>query len=235
MSSIFAPENLSISEVILRVEGSDVDFEDAVEIADVLGSAADGLRWSRQSNPLVAAQRQFWIVEADASTPSGSIRVTVNLAEPALAAEDVARMEAFIARLDAVQPAIKAALAKTLNASDARALSHTIQDIHVGLDTRYWTQLFGRDTQPDTFTAADIVAACKCVALQFNLPGVPRDYVGGTHEAQLDFRFLVDQLIEDDEQAENYLRFGARYDVTDQVIVVRASLDGEIVDIVIES
>jgi hypothetical protein len=231
MSPIFSPNELIISEMILRVDGDMIDFEDSLEIADVSGSAADGLRWSRHTDRLVLAQRQFWIIEADAQTPSGSIRVTVNVAEPELSAADIARMKAFIERLDSMHPAIT----KTLHAPEPSVLRGLMFDLHAGLVPYYWTELFGRDTQSDSITAADILAACKCVALQFNLPGVPRDYIAGTHEAQLDFRFLVDQLAEGDEQGDNYLRFDAQYDVTDQVIVVRASLNGDVLDIVLES
>jgi hypothetical protein len=239
MSSIFAPENLTISEMILRVEGGGVDFgdpfEDVSEITGIAGSTADGLRWSRQLDRLVATQRQFWIVDADARTPSGLIRITVNVAVPELSAADIARIEAFIMRLDAMQPAIEAALAKTLHRPQPNALRNLISDLQAGLDPHYWTQLFRRDTQPDTITAADVLAACRCVSLIFNLPGVPSEYIGGTHEAQLDFRFLVDRLAKGDEQADDYITFDDRYDVTGQVIVVRASMDGEIVDIALES
>jgi hypothetical protein len=235
MSPIFSPENLTISEMILRIDGDMIDFEDGSEIEDVAGSAIDGLRWSRQIDRLVAARRQFWIVDADARTQSGPIRVTVNVAAPVLSAVDIARIDAFIAQLDAMQPAIEATLAKTLHEPQPNVLRGLIVDLHGGLDPHYWTQLFGQDRQPDAVTGADIFAACRCVALQFNLPGVPRDYIGGTHEVQLDLRFLVDHLAKGDKQADDYLSFGDRYDVSGQVITVRASLDGEIVDISIES
>jgi hypothetical protein len=239
MSSIFAPENLTISEMILRVEGGGIDFgdpfEDVSEITSIAGSSADGLRWSRQTNVLVSPQRQFWIVDADARTPSGLIRVTVNVAAPALAAADIARIEAFIVRLDAMQPAIEAALTKTLHEPQPNQLRDLICDMQAGLDPHYWTQLFGKDAQPENITAADVLAASRCVALNFNLPGIPRGYNGGEYEVQFDFRFLVDHLAKGDEQADDYLVFDARYDVTGQVIVVRANMDGEILDIVLES
>jgi hypothetical protein len=235
MSSIFVPENVTVSEIILRVEGGDNPFEDVSEITGIAGSTADGLRWSRQLDRLVATQRQFWIVDADARTPTGLIRVTVNVALPELSAADIARMEAFIVRLDAMQPAIEAALTKTLHVSQPNALRDLISDLQAGLDPHYWTQLFRPGSQPDTITAADVLAACRCVSLIFNLPGVLSDYIGGTHEVQLDFRFLVDRLAKGDEQAEDYLVFDGRYDVTGQVVVVRANLDGGVLAIVLES
>ncbi|MFN3879465.1 MAG: hypothetical protein ACK4MH_13910 [Brevundimonas sp.] len=52
----------------------------------------------------------------------------------------------------------------------------------------------------------------------------------------MDYRLLVPSLIDPDMQdADRYLVFGGRYDITNQVLVAKFSEAGELLDLYVES
>ncbi len=161
-----------------------------------------------------------------------SVELDLNVATPKIEAATLQRLSALLSRLDEAHRAFQDAIAHDFKTSSF-SRDALIPAFFHGLDRAYLATLFPCCADAAAVTVETFLASLSLarVAYYDSTPERP-----GKEHVVVDYRFLVPALVPAAHQDPNdVLTYGERYDVTNQAVVVYATLDGRVLNVSHES
>lgn len=197
-------------------------------------SANGGLGWGGAAPPTghgdMGADQFSWLLWADDYRIAGR-RLTINVQThaPSLSAEGVGQMASFLSNIEAKDAAVRRAILVGFDEVSLLA-DYLVPELLRNVEAPYLAMLFDDRLRDDAISAQEFLRGLTLCAIGYHIDA------NGVGSFTMDYRLLVPSLIDPDTQdAERYLVFGGRYDITNQVLVAKFSEAGELLDLYVES
>lgn len=193
-----------------------------------------GLEWGDQAPSTghgdLGADEFSWCLSVDDHRIEGrTLTINVLTHTPSLSVEDVGRMASFLSGIEAKDAAVRGAILAGFDEISLLA-DYLVPELLRNVEAPYLAMLFGDRTRDDAISAQEFLRGATLCAIGYHIEA------SGAGSFTMDYRLLVPSLIDPDTQnADSFLVFEDRYDITNQVLAAKFSEAGEMIDLSIES